>query len=110
VPPQVAAAHFITGSEAYLLDLNSLNGTLVNGVLLEQEKRLFPGDLIQIGPLVFELRLPSPQTVAVKQPAIAGQSRSSSEIDLYINLPANDGDSRPTDKTTDSHPSLPAPR
>jgi pSer/pThr/pTyr-binding forkhead associated (FHA) protein len=38
-------------------DLGSRNGTLVNGVLLAGEHTLSQGDLVQIGPVVFEVSL-----------------------------------------------------
>jgi len=36
-------------------DLGSTNGTLVNGLLIHEERRLKHGDQIEIGPLVFEV-------------------------------------------------------
>jgi pSer/pThr/pTyr-binding forkhead associated (FHA) protein len=36
-------------------DLGSQNGTIVNSVKIEAETLLQPGDLLQIGPIVFEL-------------------------------------------------------
>src|SRR3954463_7961457 len=36
-------------------DLGSTNGTLVNGELIHEERRLKHGDQIEIGPLVFEV-------------------------------------------------------
>ncbi len=36
-------------------DLGSQNGTLVNNVRIETETLMQPGDLLQIGPIVFEL-------------------------------------------------------
>jgi pSer/pThr/pTyr-binding forkhead associated (FHA) protein len=42
---------------AFLRDLASRNGTLVNGVLVEGERHLDDGDLLQLGPLVFEVLL-----------------------------------------------------
>ncbi len=47
---------------AFLRDLGSRNGTLVNGELLHAERRLADGDRIQVGPLVFEVRLDGPET------------------------------------------------
>jgi pSer/pThr/pTyr-binding forkhead associated (FHA) protein len=38
-------------------DLGSRNGTLVNGVRVVGERALDEGDQLQVGPLVFELRL-----------------------------------------------------
>ena len=36
--------------------LGSTNGTLVNGKPIVKERKLTPGDLVQIGPVVFEFR------------------------------------------------------
>jgi len=36
-------------------DLGSQNGTLVNSVRIEAETLMQPGDLVQIGPIIFEL-------------------------------------------------------
>ncbi len=69
----------VAGTVATLRDLGSRNGTLVNGLLLEREQKLEEGDQIQVGPLVFEVRLeerttgkPSEPT----QPISADESRS----------------------------------
>ena len=48
---------------AFLRDLGSRNGTLVNGELILGERRLADGDRIQVGPLVFEVRLDAVETV-----------------------------------------------
>jgi hypothetical protein len=47
----------LTTTEKGLLirDLGSQNGTLVNNVRIETETLMQPGDLLQIGPVVFEL-------------------------------------------------------
>jgi pSer/pThr/pTyr-binding forkhead associated (FHA) protein len=47
----------VTSDGAYLRDLGSRNGTLINGVGLSEEHRLRHGDEIQVGPLVFEVVL-----------------------------------------------------
>ncbi len=47
----------VTQVEGYLRDLGSRNGTLVNGRLCEGERPLADGDLLQVGPLVFKVRL-----------------------------------------------------
>jgi predicted component of type VI protein secretion system len=44
---------------AVLRDLGSRNGTLVNGQLIQQDCSLVNGDRIQVGPVVFEVRLES---------------------------------------------------
>lgn len=46
----------VTPAEAYLRDLGSRNGTLVNGRLIHEECRLLDGDQVQIGPLVLTVR------------------------------------------------------
>jgi pSer/pThr/pTyr-binding forkhead associated (FHA) protein len=46
----------VDADAASLRDLGSRNGTLVNGALLHEERRLRPGDQVQIGPLVFEIQ------------------------------------------------------
>jgi len=38
-------------------DLGSRNGTLVNGQRVVSERELLHGDQLQVGPLVFEIRL-----------------------------------------------------
>jgi len=55
----------VTSQSAFLRDLGSRNGTLVNGVLLSQEQQLYQGDRVQLGPLVFEARY---DTVLVTTP------------------------------------------
>jgi pSer/pThr/pTyr-binding forkhead associated (FHA) protein len=47
----------VTEEAVFLRDLGSRNGTLVNGLLIARERRLQPGDQVQVGPLVFELQL-----------------------------------------------------
>jgi pSer/pThr/pTyr-binding forkhead associated (FHA) protein len=46
----------VTPDAVFVRDLGSRNGTLVNGVRLLGERRLGPGDQLQVGPLVFELQ------------------------------------------------------
>ena len=41
-------------------DLGSQNGTIVNGVRIEKETILQPGDTLQLGPIQFELEGPRP--------------------------------------------------
>jgi pSer/pThr/pTyr-binding forkhead associated (FHA) protein len=51
----------ISGEAVYIKDLGSTNGTLVNGARVIGERRLAPGDLLQLGPLVLELNFLDPQ-------------------------------------------------
>jgi len=47
----------VTSDAASIRDLGSRNGTLINGERVVGERGLADGDQIQIGPLVFEVRL-----------------------------------------------------
>src|SRR5579862_823068 len=47
----------ITAEGAFLRDLGSRNGTLINGARFVEERRLQHGDQVQVGPLVFEVLL-----------------------------------------------------
>src|SRR5947209_7580247 len=46
----------VTANTVSIRDLGSRNGTLVNGLLVENEQQLHPGDQVQVGPLVFEVQ------------------------------------------------------
>jgi pSer/pThr/pTyr-binding forkhead associated (FHA) protein len=62
----------ITAEGAYLRDLSSRNGTLINGERFVEERRLLHGDQVQVGPLVFEVLLEEsaePPTSAPARPA-----------------------------------------
>ena len=52
----------VTETAVQLRDLGSTNGTLINGKRLVGERTLTHGDQIQIGPLVFQLRVLSSQS------------------------------------------------
>jgi pSer/pThr/pTyr-binding forkhead associated (FHA) protein len=52
----------VTEKTVQLCDLGSTNGTLINGKRLIGERDLAHGDKIQIGPLVFEVRLSTGQS------------------------------------------------
>lgn len=54
----------VTRESATLRDLGSTNGTLVNGKRLVNERELTNGDLLQIGPVVFEFHDGSVETKA----------------------------------------------
>jgi pSer/pThr/pTyr-binding forkhead associated (FHA) protein len=68
--PLVSRQHclvHVTKDEAILRDLGSTNGTLVNGKRVLNERQLVPGDLLQIGPVVFEFRDESADAVSSAQ-------------------------------------------
>src|SRR5262245_47567386 len=51
----------VTPEAALLRDLGSRNGTLVNGVRILEEQNLAHGDLVVVGPLVFQVQFdPAP--------------------------------------------------
>jgi pSer/pThr/pTyr-binding forkhead associated (FHA) protein len=58
----------VTSEAASIRDLGSRNGTLINGERVVGERDLADGDEIQIGPLVFEVKLERQPT---RQPAPA---------------------------------------
>jgi pSer/pThr/pTyr-binding forkhead associated (FHA) protein len=53
---------------AHIRDLGSTNGTLVNGQRLVGERNLEEGDLVQLGPLVFEVRFDDSVIAAGAEP------------------------------------------
>jgi predicted component of type VI protein secretion system len=94
----------ITDTAVSIRDLASRNGTLVNGTLVEGERRLHPGDLVQIGPTFFEMQFevvaaPAPETVnklAEPTAEIAKkQAEPTAEIKTY------QGTSKPAEIETD---------
>jgi pSer/pThr/pTyr-binding forkhead associated (FHA) protein len=64
----------ITPEGAFLRDLGSRNGTLLNGSLVQQERPLADGDQIQIGPVLFDVRVEV--TPPSSQPEPAGSASS----------------------------------
>lgn len=56
--PHVSAQHArlkVEGEDLYLTDLDSTNGTYINGDLIKGKQKLFPGDEIIIGDVLFEV-------------------------------------------------------
>jgi pSer/pThr/pTyr-binding forkhead associated (FHA) protein len=51
----------VTSEEVFLRDLGSRNGTLVNGVRVQEERALNDGDEVHIGPLVFKVLIEEPR-------------------------------------------------
>jgi pSer/pThr/pTyr-binding forkhead associated (FHA) protein len=90
----------VTPDGAWLRDLGSRNGTLVNGELVAGERRLEKGDQIQVGPLVFEVQ-PDSATPA------AQVATSVSATSTQIAAPGALERGPDTMATTDTHPVLP---
>lgn len=68
-------------SGVHIKDLGSTNGTLVNGARVIGERRLAPGDLLQLGPLVLELNFTLPEAFRDTQQHLALEATE-------INFPA----------------------
>jgi pSer/pThr/pTyr-binding forkhead associated (FHA) protein len=105
----------VTGEAAFIRDLGSRNGTLVNGTLVECERRLFHGDQVQIGPLVFEVRLTPAGTADEAGPqegkeTVDRQAEMTSALDPG-HVVADDVHSNEQSgaEATESFPSLPKP-
>jgi len=104
----------VTGDDAFIRDLGSRNGTLVNGTLVEGERRLFHGDQVQIGPLVFEVRLTSAGTDDAGPQAgketVSRQAEMTSPLDpghvVGDDVHSNEQSGA---EATESFPSLPKP-
>jgi pSer/pThr/pTyr-binding forkhead associated (FHA) protein len=71
----------VTDENALLRDLGSRNGTLLNGVLLEHEECLHPGDQVQIGPLVFEVQIEESVPDTVREHAEATAESAMPSVD-----------------------------
>lgn len=56
----------VRGDDVIVVDLKSTNGTFVNGVRVEKESEIHDGDKVQVGPLVFAVRIE--RSVPVDQP------------------------------------------
>ena len=91
-------------SEAGVLvrDLNSRNGTFINGIPIAEETLLRPGDTLTTGPMTFELEGGDP---AKKQaaPISASQGKADqkmSDDDIASWLTDDSSDSLPTSDTT----------
>jgi pSer/pThr/pTyr-binding forkhead associated (FHA) protein len=90
----------VTRDGAWLRDLGSRNGTLVNGALVAGERRLEVGDQIQVGPLVFEVQPDSAQPAAQVATSVSADGTQIATADAL---------ERGSDvlSTTDTHPVLP---
>jgi len=87
----------VTPEGAFLRDLGSRNGTLVNGVRLVGERQLTQGDQFMVGPLLFEVVLDygrdNPETMEKPKPEdtriLLGDT---AEMPLVGEAPAGDAD------------------
>lgn len=74
---------------AFIRDLGSRNGTLVNGERVVGERRLDEGDKLQVGPLVFEVRFEGATLPA------AAEAPSSSQVPTSNNINVQDTAEQP---------------
>src|SRR5437016_5251067 len=75
VSRQHCLLHVSSDDSVSIRDLGSRNGTLVNGVRIVTETVLNSGDHLQVGPLVFEVRLEGAavrKTPALRTETVAG--------------------------------------
>lgn len=84
----------VSEKNAFIRDLGSTNGTLVNGARLIGERRLEDGDRVQVGPLVFEVRfedsvlIPKPATEQLGHVVNAGvlKDQTTAELPTFKSL------------------------
>jgi pSer/pThr/pTyr-binding forkhead associated (FHA) protein len=91
----------ITAEGAFLRDLGSRNGTLINGTRLVDECQLEHGDQVQVGPLVFEVVLEesvSESATPAEAPARTADARDTAAMQTVdtAELEAMQGATRPT--------------
>ena len=73
----------VTADAAWIRDLGSRNGTLLNGVRLMTEHTLHSGDRVEVGPLVFEVQFePSPSGSGPSSDTLAWTPMSADTIAL----------------------------
>jgi hypothetical protein len=101
---EVSRSHCVLishGDRLVVRDLNSSNGTFVNGKPITEETVLNPGDLLVVGPMGFRLPAPEPPPPAVPKPIPAKKlvkdkstSLSDDDIQSWLGLHggAADGD------------------
>lgn len=64
----------VRGDQAFVVDLKSTNGTFLNGQRMAKEIEVHDGDRVQVGPLVFTVRID--RGVAINQPTPLPPSRT----------------------------------
>jgi pSer/pThr/pTyr-binding forkhead associated (FHA) protein len=97
----------VTADGVFIRDLGSRNGTLVNGVLVERELRLSDGDQVQIGPLVFEVRLPVLDEAV--RATLDPHNEATAELDVHTTDIGSTPGPEVATTSTQSYPILPPP-
>jgi pSer/pThr/pTyr-binding forkhead associated (FHA) protein len=98
----------VTSDAVFLRDLASRNGTLVNGTLVVEDRLLAHGDMVQVGPLVFEVLL-EPAVPAAAQPQLAGSDPNAKPVSLQGEEEGGVPPATPNEGT-DLQPTLPTTR
>src|SRR5262249_36296519 len=85
---------------AFIRDLNSRNGTLVNGKRVLEELRLVHGDQVQVGPLVFEVRLDTLKPPSSANAAVLRDSSADLTLAEVVETVEQPSLNEPNGKTT----------
>lgn len=85
----------VTDEGALLRDLDSRNGTLINGQLLHGECNLVHGDIIQLGPLVLEVLLEVVSAESVADTALVNGNDTAMEQPLSGDSETREPETRP---------------
>ncbi len=84
----------------FVIDLDSQNGTCVNDITIQEETRLKPGDLLRVGPMVFEL---SGTKKTVSKPTNhkteVNEQLSDDDISSWLAVGDEDSEASPGDTT-----------
>lgn len=90
----------VRDGKLFAVDLSSRNGTCVNNVTIQKETQLQPGDLLRVGPMVFEL---AGNKKTVKKPinhkAESNDQLSDDDISSWLAAGEEDSSASPGDTT-----------
>lgn len=86
---------FEKNDKVYIRDLNSSNGTQLDGKRLDEIKKLKPGSQLQVGKYVFNVaKLDQPRVAKLEQPKTEKKRNDDSDIDLsHLKIDWSDSDS-----------------
>lgn len=77
-----------SGTGALVTDLDSTNGTYVNGQPVEEPRELTPGDRIRIGTTVLELR--SAEQIGAQPSAVVAMPRILAAVEVLVPVPEDE--------------------
>ena len=71
----------IEGEKLKIIDLNSSNGTILNGELLSESAELSAGDVVKIGPVVMAFQIDGvPEDVSLPEWALSKKAKDEEEV------------------------------